>query len=279
MLSDVASTILVCPRNDEESLQILKIAEALRIPHLVSVQPHGARLQAEPDLLSRLRAVSTSARQLVLVELPGLVMEEKLTELGYSLTIIDHHRYEGLDRMQMQSSLEQFLEVFAISDADLARHGFDPLLVRSVGVIDRGFFWELGKEGYSEHDRRRAISYYLQLRDELGLFDPKAAAVARTVFDQRREERGVLLFDGSQAEYRIREELSLLLAEHYPDAEPTSIIFERDGKVSVQNTPYAQVLSERFGGYQFGKGLCWGKVIEKDTDHLPGEAEILAIIA
>lgn len=281
MLSDLDQFVVVCARNDEESLQIIKLTEAFKIPSFVSLQPHGARLEKEPIFFQRLTEEHPKAKHLVLVEMPGVEMESRLEALGYTVTIIDHHRYPGLDRMKQKSSLEQFLAFFGIEDVDLERQGFDPLLVRSVGVIDRGFFWELAKEGFSEEDRRRAIKYYLALRDELALFNPEAADEARQVFEAREDCDGVLVFRGAGSRFRIREELSFLLAEHYPDREPTSVIFERDGKVSVQNTPYANALTERFGGYQFGKGLCWGKVLEdlgNDRDTLPTLSEILKII-
>ncbi|MBP9828254.1 hypothetical protein KBC55_03830 [Patescibacteria group bacterium] len=282
MLSDATEFVVVCARNDEESLQIIKITEAFKIPCFVSLQPHGARLEKEPDFLQRLADDYSHAKRLVVIEMPGVEMEARLVELGYEVSIIDHHRYPGLDRMKQESSLEQFLSFFAIENVDLERHGFDPLLVRSVGVIDRGFFWELAKEGFSEEDRRKAIAYYLALRDELALFNPEAADEARRIFEAREERDGILIFQGAQARFRIREELSFLLAEHYPDQEPTSIIFERDGKVSVQNTLFANTLSERFGGYQFGKGLCWGKMLEEPTsgrDTLPTLFELLEIIS
>src|SRR5688572_8736726 len=108
------TSILICPRNDEESLMILKIAEALGLSIVESNQPHGAKLDREGDLVARIQEANPNAKTLTIVELPGPKTEQELKDLGFELAIIDHHTYDDLDRMKPKSSLEQFLERYEV---------------------------------------------------------------------------------------------------------------------------------------------------------------------
>src|SRR3989338_8262413 len=128
-MRDVAGMILITPANDPESLLISDIATALNIPILMSAQPHGARLEREPDLVVRIREANPHAKTLVIVEIPGPAIEEELEAAGFRVVIIDHHRYDGLDRMHQTSSLEQVLAFLKIDDDELRAHRFDPTLV------------------------------------------------------------------------------------------------------------------------------------------------------
>ena len=146
MSLDPLTSIIISPRNDVESLTIVALAEALHIPCIVSAQPHGATLDAEPDLIGRIREANPVAHDIVIVEMPNVSAEDKLRELGFEVHVVDHHRYESLDRMQKESSLEQVRALFDMDDTTLRIAGFDPVLIRGVGLIDRGFVWELVKE-------------------------------------------------------------------------------------------------------------------------------------
>ena len=55
MSIDFASTVLLSPKNDEESVLILKIAKAAGIPTVISPQAHGSKLELEKNLEERLR--------------------------------------------------------------------------------------------------------------------------------------------------------------------------------------------------------------------------------
>lgn len=258
-LSPVDS-VLLCPRNDQESLQIIKIAQALDLPLVISAQPHGARLGNEGQLIERLRAANPHANQLVIVELPGPEIEAQLTAIGYQLTIIDHHQYPGLDRMKMQSSLEQFLDVFEIDQEKLQHLGFDPVLVRGVAAIDRGFLWELKRSGYSPEQAQRARDYYRALGHELGGDFRQAEVVARQAWESQTEKDGLLIFTSPNPQIRIREALSFLIADKYAEP-PTSLIIEGPEQITVQDTVQAPNLFTAFGGYTFGMNLCWGKKV------------------
>jgi hypothetical protein len=256
MSIDLATTVLLCPKNDEESVLILKIAKAVGIPTLTSPQAHGSRLELEKDLEERLKAVNPNAKTVVIVEIPGPEREAELEKAGFEVVIIDHHRYEGLNRMKQESSLDQFLVVFGLTDEKLVELGFDPFLVKGVGMMDRGWVWELSREGIEKADRKRIMDYYLLFLEDLGGARPEGMIEARKAWDSREERNGVVIVS-TPTETRIRESLSLILAENF-DEPPVTIVIEGKHRISVQDTNKAPKLLEVFGGYVFGKDLCWG---------------------
>jgi hypothetical protein len=263
MSIDFASTVLLSPKNDEESVLILKIAKAAGIPTVISPQAHGSKLELEKNLEERLRKANPAVSTVVIVEIPGPEAEKKLEEAGFKVVIIDHHRYEGLNRMKQESSLEQFLQVFALDDSRLTTYGFDPFLVKGVGLMDRGWVWELSREGIEKADRKRIIDYYLSLLEDLGGSRPEGMAEARKVWETREERNGVIIVQ-TPTDTRIRESLSIILAENFEEA-PTTVVIEGTERISVQDTDKAVQLHEKFGGYVFGKDRCWGypKTAEK----------------
>src|SRR3989338_4178592 len=129
-------TVLVVPPNDPEAVLISKIAKALEIPRIKSGQPHGASLDKEPKILQKIR--EGGWERVVVVEMPGPKIEKRLREKGIEVVIIDHHRYDKLDRAVdpktgklLPSSLEQFLKILCITDQQLRTAGFDPKLVKA----------------------------------------------------------------------------------------------------------------------------------------------------
>lgn len=251
------STILLAPQNDEESLLILKIAKAAGIPVVISTQPHGARLYNEPNLIARLKQCDPEARRIVIVELPGPKVEEELRSIGYEVVIIDHHRYDDLDRMQHLSSLEQFLAVFELDDARLTSLGFDPVLVRGVGMIDRGFVWELKKEGLSKIDQKRVRDYYVDLMHELGSPSAEAVEEAKRAWGAREPVGELFVVKSGRADVKIREALSFVIADEY-ETPPQVLILEGNGRVSLQDSELAPKFYRSFGGFTFGQDRCWG---------------------
>lgn len=268
--------LLLCPKNDEESLQILKIALAARIPTVVSDQPHGARLYNEPNLIARLKQADPEARSVAIVEIPGVSVEKELQLIGYEVVIIDHHRYNELDRMQPLSSLEQFLIAFEFDDAKLVALGFDPVLVRGVGLIDRGFVWELKKEGLSPADQKRIRDYYVNLMNELG--SPAAGSVeeAKRAWDAREQIGELMVVKSRRADVKIREALSFVLADLF-DEPPQVLIFEGNGQIYLQDSDFAPKLHQAFGGFTFGQDRCWG--FQPEPDQLaPSKEAILQLL-
>lgn len=271
-------SILICPRNDEESLMILKIAEKLGISVVESAQPHGAKLDREKDLLGRLQEVNPDARTLVIVELPGPAVEKELEGIGYEVMIIDHHTYDDLDRMKPQASLEQFLEIYNVDEMLLKALGFDPKMVEAVAAIDRGFLWELEKLGWSEAMKSKARKFYRSLTMELGPERrKKEESAAKEAWKNRREQNGFMIVTADSDDVSVRDALSFIVADEIGKPTPL-IIVQGTRRVYVQETDDVEKLKAAFGGFTFGQNRCWGLL--KDDGDLPTPQELIdAIIA
>ena len=270
-------TILLCPKNDEESLQIIKIAQALEIPTLVSDQPHGAKLDKEQNLVERLKGVSVDASRVVIVEIPGPEVEQQLRNAGYEVTIVDHHRYDDLDRTNDKSSLEQFLETFDINDGQLVDLGFDPTMIRGLAAMDRGFLWELKRIQPDKALCDKAIEYYRDLTLEMG---PERRAreeeVARQAWDARREQDGLIIVESEVSDVSFRDALSYLVAKTYD--EPRQVVIRQGSRrMYVQDTDSAGALHDRFGGFLFGGERCWGILVEGSRS-LPSVDEVVQTV-
>jgi len=275
MSLDLSSTVLLCPKNDEESVLILKIAKTAGIPTVVSPQAHGSRLELEEKLEERLKLANPNASTIVIVEIPGPDREAELEKAGYNVIIVDHHRYEGLNRMKQESSLDQFLVIFGLTDAKLVELGFDPFLVKGVAMLDRGWVWELSRAGIDKADRKRITDYYLSFRDELGGAKPEEMVEARRAWDAREEREGIIIVRTS-TETRIRESLSQILVENF-DEPLVTLVIEGAHRITVQDTPLAPKLHEKFGGYVFGKDRCWG-YLSTPKKRGPSEDEIMKVL-
>lgn len=252
---------------------IVKIAAAAKIPTLVSAQPHGARLEQEQDLLARLRQANPIAKKVVIVEIPGPETEEFLRESGYDVAIIDHHRYDHLDRMQGESSLEQFLGMFDIDDDSLQTLGFEPALVRGVGIIDRGFLWALRNEVADVALRKKIRGFYRALNLELGKDRVQIEDAAREAWEKREVRSGVVIVKTEREDVSIRGAVSFLCADAY-DAPPQVIVAEGSHRLSVQESDHAAALFAEYGGFMFGGDRCWG--LQASTERpLPAIEEIL----
>ncbi len=267
----------MCPKNDEESLQIIKIAAALGIPTLVSDQPHGARLSREKKLLERLRETNANAKKIAIVEIPGPDVEQQLRDAGYEVQIIDHHRYDDLDRTNDISSLEQFMQTFNIDDAQLKVLGFDPAMVRGVAAMDRGFLWELRRVESDKAVRDQVIDYYRALTLELG---PERRAreeeVAAEAWEGRREQDGLIIVESEVSDVSFRDALSYLVAKTF-DGPRAVVIRQGKRRIYVQDTDDARRLHERFGGFLFGGERCWG-ILADDEHVLPSIDEVVKVV-
>lgn len=274
MSLDPLTSIIICPRNDVESMTIVALAAALHIPCIVSEQPHGATLDAEPNLVDRIREINPVAHDIAIVEMPNISTEDKLRELGFDVHIVDHHRYESLDRMRKESSLEQIRELFDMDETTLAVAGFDPVLICGVGLIDRGFVWELVKENVPEVDRKRMIAYY---REQLAVLDPdrkEEETEAKKAWKNRKTIENVLIVTSEKADLSIRDTISFCVAEEFSEP-PVVVIYQPGRIVYVQDTPTALALQQTFGGFTFGQNLCWGRAIDADGS-LPSVEEVLS---
>jgi hypothetical protein len=276
-----AATVLLTPINDPESLLIAKIAAGLRLPTVRSLQPHGARLEHEDNLVSRLRAAGPLATHVAIVEIPGPEAEARLGALGWQVAIIDHHTYENLDRRSGQSSLQQFLNIFSVTDDELRLLGLDPRIVHGVGVVDQGFLWALPGAGFSAAEAVRVRAAYLRLKEEVDPHFSQVHAAAARAWQTHQvipAEKPIVIVTGQDDTLHIREAVSFLIADAFAATPPWSIIREGNGQISVQDVPpgVTEKLFATYGGYIFGSGVCWGKV--PGDSPTPDQATILALL-
>ena len=182
------------------------------------------------------------------------------------MVIIDHHEYTDLDRAHvgksrrsLPSSLEQFLKLFRFTDAKLKALGFDPKMVRGVGIMDRGFVWELKKEGWSWKEITALIAYQEALMSEVrnrANEEEKMAAV-RKIWDDRKPWKGYFIVEGD-TDMSLRVRVSLVAA--LDRKKPTPLIMNEKGRgfIYVQDSDAGQALFDRFGGFTFGSLPNWG---------------------
>jgi hypothetical protein len=270
-MRDITGWVLLCTTNDPESLTIVRIAQSLGIPLLQSGQMHGATLSREPSLFERVKEMG-EMKDLAIVEIPGPHEEQKLQEQGIRIHIIDHHTYPELDRMQEEASLTQFLRLFEITDDDLKSASFDPEIIRGVALIDQGFLWELAASNLPEEKKRAARAYYLSRKREINPRYEEMEEEARRAWATAQMHDGILVIR-SQSKHHLREALSFFIADAYQVDPPVNIIVEGDGRVSVQETLQAEKLFKKFGGFLFGKKMCWGMLAK---DRPPTVDEIIA---
>lgn len=256
-------TVLVIPPNDPEAVLIKQIAKAIGLSVLSLGQPHGARLEKEVDLPERIK--NGGWKRVITVEVPGPKMEETLRSHGFDLVVIDHHEYTDLDRAhdaegkRLASSLDQFLALMAISDKELESLGFDARLVHGVALFDRGFVWEMFKEGFSKEEVLQVIDYNKRLMQTIrpDVDEEKREALADRVWRERIEWHGFfLLFNDTM--YQVRSRVSLIAAIEREVPTPLILVEPSRGFIYAQETDLAPKFFEAFGGFTFGQGNNWG---------------------
>lgn len=260
---NMKKTVLIVPPNDSEAMMIKMLAEKMGLPTIVSKQLHGASLDKGHDYVAAVKKGGyTSA---IIIEMPGPDSEEQLRADGVQVNIIDHHHYTGLDRAHgpsgeiLKSSLEQFLAMFKITDAKLKRWGFDPLMVRGIGIQDRGYIWSLQDEGYTKSQITKVMAYADELTAHL--HNPKTEArklkLAQAAWDRRKKWKEFYIVT-TKANLQLRPRLSRIVADELGKPTPLLIVEHGRGLIYVQESPYALHLFERFGGFTFGLDRNWG---------------------
>jgi len=256
-------TVLIIPPNDAEAILITQLADKLGLPLIVSHQVHGASLDKGNDYLRRIREGGYT--RVVVVEMPGVKTEKRIRQLGVKLVILDHHHYTGLSRAHDQkghllpSSLEQFIELFHITDEYLKQWGFNPRLVRGIGIQDRGYVWALQDEGYTKKQIQDVLHYH----DELTrcLHHPKQEArkdlMTQRAWGRKRKWNGFWIVS-TRAKFSLRPRLSRLLVDTIGKPTPLIIVEHGRGLIYVQESSFAMPLFEQFGGFTFGLDRNWG---------------------
>lgn len=96
--------LIVTPVNDGEAIQISKILKNKKVKTLVTKQGWGASwANLEPEIKKQIEEYKNKGYQIYGVELQGSAPEGTVN--------IDHHRYDGDDRSNEKSSLEQVSEL------------------------------------------------------------------------------------------------------------------------------------------------------------------------
>lgn len=264
MMNWLKTTVLIVPPNDAEAILISQIAQKMGLPTILSKQTHGASLDKGRDYFPLVK--KGGYKKVVVVEMPGPKTERRLEKLGIDLHIIDHHHYTGLDRAHdpktgrmLPSSLEQFLKFFRLTDVKLQALGFDPTLVRAIGVMDRGFIWALKDEGRSKKEIDAILAFHDGLLTHI--HNPKTEArkqeVARQAWKRRKKWEEYFVIE-TKSDIQLRPRLSRIVALEL--GKPTSlIIIERSrGLIYVQESDQAMDLFRQFGGFTFGLDRNWG---------------------
>ncbi len=260
---NMKKTVLIVPPNDAEAMMIKTLAEKLELPTIVSKQLHGASLDKGHDYV--LAVKEGGYTQVIVIEMPGEKSEKQLRSMGVEVTIIDHHHYTGLDRAHgpdgeiLKSSLEQFLALFKITDRQIKGWGLDPLMVRGIGIQDRGYIWSLQDEGYTKSQIAKVMAYADELTAHL--HNPKTEArkllLAKAAWDRSVKWREFHVVS-TRANLQLRPRLSKIVADERGEPTPLIIVEHGRGLIYVQESPYALHLFERFGGFTFGLDRNWG---------------------
>ncbi len=259
-----SQTVLIIPPNDAEAILISKMAMKSGLPLILSKQTHGASLDHGRDYVSLVK--QGGYRRVMVVEMPGPKAEAKLRQLGIELVIIDHHHYTGLNRAHdkktgkmLPSSLEQFIKFFKLTDAKLRLLGFDPKLVRGIGVMDRGFIWALKDEGWSKKDIDRVLAFHDDLLSEI--HHPKnerrKQAIVMRAWKQRKKWKQYFVVE-TKADIQLRPRLSRLVALQIGKPTPLIVIERTRRLIYVQESEHAMDLFKKFGGFTFGLDCNWG---------------------
>lgn len=273
-MNQETTTLLIVPPNDEEAYLIAELGDRLGYRVHRSSQPHGARLEEEPGILEVVKESGVDV--VVIVEMPGPDMEEKMRRLGKAVVVIDHHNYTDLERAYaldgsvLPSSLEQFLQFAGITDEQLEAWGYEVDLVRGIGLWDANYLWGVLEAGYTKDRVEAVIAFKDTLAKQVGApdVDPINQQEAERVFAQREAFGAYFVVTSTHPTARIRSSLSRLFATTYWKRTPM-ILSERSGsRIYVQETDRAKDLFHHFGGFTFGSDCNWGYDNETELDQV-----------
>lgn len=144
--------LIVTPINDGEATQIAKILKNENIKTLITKQGWGASWSGlEPEIKKEIEEYKNKGYQIYGVELQGSAPEGAVN--------IDHHRYDGDDRSNEKSSLEQ---VAKLIDHELT------LFEQFVSANDKGFIpkmLELAKTKNLSKEQTQKMIEKVRLQD------------------------------------------------------------------------------------------------------------------
>lgn len=140
------NTSIICPYNDGEICLIVDIAKKLNFDVRVSNQTWGAVLSKELD-----ETFVNLKENVIIIEMPGIEKENEIKK-SRNLIIIDHHKYQDLDRSNPKSSLEQF--------ADIVSYKFNRWEM-GIALNDRGYIYALKENGYNDEEIKKIREFDL----------------------------------------------------------------------------------------------------------------------
>jgi len=265
-LLSASATSLLSPHNDGEAAAILTIARKLDLDVRESNQPWGATLDKEPP-----ESFLNLKQNVIIIEMPGVEKEEELRR-DHTLYVIDHHRYEVLDRAHPISSLEQFASLIGYQ---LNRWE------TGVALNDRGYITALEKNGYTDPEIQAIRKFDMQAQ---GLKDSDFAQLTSD-YDRAQQSRegGTLVVTT-----RLRR-TSYLSDLHYwkrkkGDTNLDLLVISAGEETKVQEVNFYGApdsvarLQSNLGGFSGGDpstGMFWGKVFDVP---MPGASELLSQI-
>ncbi len=258
------NTLLIVPVNDEEAFVIAELGEKIGMQVHRSNQPHGAKLDAEPGLMEVIE--SSGKNTVIVVEMPGPEIEERIKDKGLSLQIIDHHHYTKLNRAHdaagemLPSSLAQFLVYAGISDQELTDLGYDPRMIHAIGLWDSGYIWALIEAGYSRKEIEAFEEYKKNIETALGMPEVRKddLAAAEQAWAEKSKWNGFYVLVSDDPKAHTRSIVSRIAAKEFWKPTPIMISERAGNRLYVQESPRSIDLFEHFGGFTFGRDKNWG---------------------
>ena len=185
------------------------------------------------------------------------------------IRIIDHHTYGTLDRLndphsrlRNKSSLEQFLDEAGITDEELREWGYEPKVVRGLGIFDDRFAQGLRDEGYASQEIAAVIALSTGFSSEMNPSFEEIAKAAEEDWKNRELWRGYVVV---RSDFRldVRGAISHIMIREGVDARPHIISSCSGKKIFVQQVDPSVVERLQHGippenTFTYGAGRCWG---------------------
>jgi len=249
-------TSLICPVNDGESKTIVDIALKLNMDVRVSHQPWGAVLSKEPP-----ETFQGLMENVVIVEIPGPEEEDRL-RLDHRLFIIDHHRYQSIDRSNPLSSLEQFANLVSY---DLNRWEM------GVAINDRSYIYGLQDNGYTDKEIQELRQFDLA---QQGYKSDDFSTLEADYLRGRLIVEDLYLVETKFSRNSYLADLHLLRSGKTPErldllvAQVSSA--NKISEINFYGTPgRAKRLYQAIGGFSGGdesRSMYWGKTLDPPVD-------------
>lgn len=259
--------LLICPDNDPESRMIQLLAKHMSMSVLSSKQFHGAKLEKEEGIVDKVSDVGKP--EVWIVEIPGPEIEQELRKRGFEVHLIDHHTYGELDRVtdsasheRKRSSLEQFIAEADVTDEELREWGYDPRIVKGLGILDDRFAEGLREDGYAQEEITRVVDFSTAFSREMNPVFDEIQKAAEEDWKHREDWNGYILIR-STSNRDVRGAIGYQALREGLDHVPAIISSCGGKKIFLQNADPEDVklLQKEIpptNTFTFGSGRCWG---------------------